>query len=331
MIEFAYPWMSIFLLLPAAVRLLLPHHREERTSLQVPFFERLVSITGQVPTIGAVTPQRNLTQRLLLSLGWVLIVTALAKPEWVGAPIIQNNTARDLMIAVDLSGSMETADFVDENGDAQTRLDGVKSILGDFAKNRDGDRLGLILFGSSPYLQVPFTTDLYVFVELLDESAVGMAGVRTHFGDAIGLAIKLFEKSKVEDRVLIVLTDGNDTGSKVPPIEAAKIARAHQIKIHTIAVGVPEGDEQTALDVETLKMVAKVNGGQFFQAVNQLDLIKAHEEIARLEPRKYETLVYSPKSPLFHYPLGLVALLYMVFHGILNLRALVRNGKGVRS
>ena len=326
MIEFDYPWIFVFLFLPVAVRLLLPHHMEERSSLQVPFFERLVSITGQTPTKGAVRLQRNLTQRLLLGLGWALIVTALAKPEWVGEPITQNKTARDLMIAVDLSGSMETADFVDDNGAAQTRLDGVKSILADFAKNRDGDRLGLILFGSAPYLQVPFTADLDVFVELLDESAVGMAGARTHFGDAIGLAIKLFEKSKVKDRVLIVLTDGNDTGSKVPPIEAAKIARAHNIKIHTIAVGVVEGDEQTALDVETLQMVARVNGGQFFQAVNQLDLIKAHEEIARLEPRKYETLVYSPKSPLFHYPLGLVALLYMIFHGILNLKALVQNG-----
>ncbi|MFT7129694.1 MAG: Ca-activated chloride channel family protein [Gammaproteobacteria bacterium] len=326
MIEFDYPWMFVFLLLPVAVRLLLPHHMEERSSLQAPFFERLVNITGQTPTKGAVRLQRNLTQRLLLGLGWALLVTALAKPEWVGEPITQNKTARDLMIAVDLSGSMETADFVDDNGTAQTRLDGVKSILADFAKNRDGDRLGLILFGSAPYLQVPFTADLDVFVELLDESAVGMAGARTNFGDAIGLAIKLFEKSKVKDRVLIVLTDGNDTGSKVPPIEAAKIARAHNIKIHTIAVGVAKGDEQTALDVETLQMVAKVNGGQFFQAANQLDLVKAHEEIARLEPRKYETLVYSPKSSLFQYPLGVVALLYMIFHGILNLKAFVRNG-----
>lgn len=326
MIEFAYPWMFAFLLLPVAISLLSPHHREAGASLQVPFFERLVSITGQVPKKGAMTPRRNLTQLLLLCLSWGLIVTALAKPEWLGEPIVQNKTARDLMVAVDLSGSMDTADFVNDKGDVQTRLDGVKSILGDFAKHRDGDRLGLILFGSAPYLQVPFTADLDVFVELLDESAVGMAGARTNFGDAIGLAIKLFEKSTVQDRVLIVLTDGNDTGSKVPPIEAAKIARAHNIKIHTIAVGVPDGDEQTALDVETLQMVASINGGQFFQAVNQLDLLKAHDEIARLEPRKYQTLVYSPKSSLFHYPLGLMALLYMIFHGSLNLNAFFRKG-----
>ncbi len=326
MIEFAYPWLFFLLVLPVVVRLIAPHHLEERASLQAPFFQRLADITGQTPQKGATTPQRLLVQRLVLGFAWLLIVTALAKPEWVGEPIVQNKSARDLMIAVDLSGSMETLDFVDENGQPQGRLDGVKAILADFAKNRDGDRLGLILFGTAPYLQVPFTADLDVFVELLGESAVGMAGSRTNFGDAIGLAIKLFKKSSVKDRVLIVLTDGNDTGSKVPPIEAARIARAFNIKIHTIAIGLPEGDEQTALDVDTLQAVAQVNGGQFFRAESQSDLIQAHEEISRLEPRKYETIAYSPKSQLFYYPLGLVALLYMILHSTLSLRALSRQG-----
>jgi Ca-activated chloride channel family protein len=325
MIEFSYPWMFVLLIAPVLVRLLARAHREERTAIKVPFFNRLVQITGEEPRKGAVIPSRILAQRIFLGLSWLLMVTALSSPQWVGKPVVQNKSARDLMIAVDLSGSMETEDFQSADGSIHSRLDGVKSVLRQFVKHREGDRLGLILFGSAPYLQVPFTADFDVFLELLDESAIGMAGPRTNFGDAIGLSIKLFQNSKVEDRVLIVLTDGNDTGSKVPPIEAAKIAKTFHIKIHTIAVGKADADDQVALDVETLQTLARITGGQFFQAENQRDLANAHDEIAKLEPQKYQTIAYSPKSPLFHYALGIMFFLYAILHSILNINFLLRS------
>lgn len=322
MLELAYPWMFVLLVLPVAIHYLIPAHREQRSALQVPFFDRLAIASGQQPRKGAVIVKRDLLQKLLISFSWLMLVTALARPQWLGEPIVQHKSARDLMVAVDLSGSMETKDFEDKRGVLQTRLQGVKNILADFAKSRDGDRLGLILFGTAPYLQVPFTDDLSVFLELLAESEIGMAGSRTNFGDAIGLSIKLFQRSNIDDRVLIVLTDGNDTGSKVPPLEAAKIARNHGIKIHTIAIGSALSDDQTALDLETLRAVAQINGGEHFQAANEIDLAKAHEHIAQLEPQKYETLHYSPKTPLFHYPLGLAVLVYLIRFSTLNWLAL---------
>ena len=164
-------------------------------------------------------------------------MAALARPQWLSDPIVRELPMRDLLVALDLSGSMETRDFTGPDGATAERLTAAKQVLDGFLERRDGDRVGLISFGSAAFVQAPFTDDLDVARELLDEAQTRMLGPRTVLGDAIGAAIPLFERSAVDDRVLIVLTDGNDTGSMVPPVDAAKVAASQDIRIYTIAIG----------------------------------------------------------------------------------------------
>jgi Ca-activated chloride channel family protein len=324
MFEFAYPWAFILLLFPILVHRFAPPYKESKDSVQVPFFRTLVEITGQTPQRGAVILQRLIFQKVVLVVAWTLIVTAIARPELVGKPIERTKSARDLLVAVDLSGSMATDDFVTTDGKSMMRLDAVKAVLKEFVARREHDRLGLIVFGDAPYLQSPFTEDHETWLTLLEETEIGMAGQSTKFGDAIGLAIKIFKKSDKEDRVLIVLTDGNDTASKVPPVDAAKVAASYDIKVYAIAIGDPETVGEEALDVETLKRVAEITGGGFFQALDRKELEGVYKAILKLEPEEYESLTFQPRTSLHHYLLGIVVLIYTIFWALMTLFALRR-------
>ncbi|EAQ95876.1 vWA domain-containing protein [Congregibacter litoralis] len=312
MIEFTLPWAFALLALPLLVRWLTPPHRESQDSLQVPYFQRLVLLSGETPRSGASVLRRRRMQGIVSILGWCLLVLAAARPEWVGDPINIEKSARDLMLALDLSGSMDARDFRDAEGHEQNRLTAAKDVLEGFAAQREGDRLGLIVFGNAAYLQAPFTDDRETWQTLLEESEVAMAGQSTALGDAIGLAISIFQASDTTNRVLIVLTDGNDTGSRVPPRDAATIAAANDVTIYTVAVGDPATIGEEALDLETLNAVAETTGGASFQALDTQALEKAYDEINRLEPAKYDSLSYRPRSSLFHIPLGLFAALYLL-------------------
>lgn len=321
MFEFSYPWMFVFLPMPLLVRWLLPTYQESQDSVRVPFFQRLVELTGQKPQKGAVILQRVLFQKFWVPTTWVLLICALAKPLWIGEPIEQIKSARDLMVAVDLSGSMETTDFKTVDGKEISRLAAVKYVLAEFAEQREHDRLGLIVFGDSPYLQAPFTEDHRTWLTLLDETDIAMAGQSTMFGDAIGLAIKLFEGSKSENRVLIVLTDGNDTGSKVPPIEAAKVAKDKHITIYTIAVGDPQTSGEEALDLKVMNSIADITGGGSYQALDRTQLQLIYKDIALLEPEEYETLSFRPHLTLHHYLLGFIIVGYVLFFAFMTLKS----------
>jgi len=321
MFDLAYPWLLLLLPLPLILMRILPAHRTRRDAVRVPFFKRLVDLSGQRPGKGAASLQRVWFQRIWVPLSWILLVLALAKPEWVGDVIEQNKSARDLMVAVDLSGSMEVADFSAEDGQKISRLDAVKTVLAEFASQREHDRLGLIVFGDSPYLQAPFTEDHATWIKLLNETQIGMAGQSTLFGDAIGLAINLFETSETENRVLIVLTDGNDTGSKVPPVEAAKVAADKQVTIYSIAMGDPQTLGEEALDLDTLEAIADITGGGFYQALDSEQLEQAYRAIDALEPQEYQTLSYRPKISLHHYPLAIVVGGYLLFFMLMSWRS----------
>lgn len=312
MLEFTQPWAFALVALPLLVRWLLPAHRESQDSLQVPYFQRLVSLSGEVPRAGASVLTRRRVQSLASVLGWLLLVLALARPEWVGEPVTLQKSARDLMLALDLSGSMGATDFRDEAGQASDRLSAAKAVLRDFALGRDGDRLGLIVFGNAAYLQAPFTDDHTTWLTLLDESEVAMAGQSTALGDAIGLSIALFDASSTENRVLIVLTDGNDTGSRVPPVDAAAIAAAKNVTVYTVAVGDPETVGEEALDLDTLETVADTTGGAAFQALDRQALRAAYARIDELEPAEYDSLSYRPRTTMFYLPLAAFALLYLI-------------------
>ncbi len=261
---------------------------------------------------------------VLLPIAWLLLVGAMARPQWVEEPITKIESGRDLMLAVDLSGSMETADFLDPDGQKIERLKAVKLVLNDFIKRREGDRLGLIFFGTQAFLQVPFTQDFETFRLLLDEAQVNMAGPQTMIGDAIGLSMKLFENSETQNRVLILLTDGNDTGSKVPPVRAAGIAAQKGVTIHTIAMGDPETAGENEMDVDTLKEISEVTGGQFFQAVDREELEQIYQKLDDLEKVEFETLSYRPRRPLFFYPIALLLVLLISFHLIAAAGSLLR-------
>ena len=319
MIELAFPWALLLLPLPLLMRLL-PAYKESRDSVKVPFFDKLVELSEERPEQGARVLRRNLLQKILVNTTWLCLILAAAKPQWVGPAIEQQKSGRDLMVAVDLSGSMEARDFTLPDGETVDRLEAVKAVLQDLAAQRDSDRLGLGVFGAAAYLQTPFTDDHQVWLQLLDETEIGMAGPSTVFGDAIGLAIKLFSEGGSDNRVLIMLTDGNDTGSTVPPVDAAKVAAANDIRIYTIAIGDPTTVGEDALDLETLSRVSEIAGGRTFQALDQAQMRQAYRTIGELEPELYETISFRPRQSLHWAPMALVAVLYLLFHGYNVLR-----------
>ena len=313
MLTFSYLWVFALLPLPLLVRWLVPAYRESREAVRTPFFSRLLRISGVAADQAVPLGRRPVVRWLMLGLAWVAVLCALARPVWLEDPLVRELPMRDLLVAVDLSGSMETADFTGPSGTAMDRLTAAKGVLDDFLARRDGDRIGLVFFGSAAFVQAPFTDDLDVVRQLLDEAAVRMLGPRTMLGDAIGLAIQLFERSEVDQRVLIVLTDGNDTGSLVPPARAAEIARDSGVVIHTVAMGDPANAGEQALDEEALKAVAAVTAGGYFRAMDTAELETVYARLDELNPRQVETLSYRPEREMYFWPLAPVLLLSVAF------------------
>jgi Ca-activated chloride channel family protein len=287
-------------------------------------FERIAEATGQTPQPGAVVLRRRAIQMVVAAVVWILIVVALARPQQVGEPVTHAVSARDLILAVDISESMDQTDFRMAGGKTIRRLDGVKSVLGNFISRRKGDRIALILFGSKAYVQVPFTQDLQTARTLLDQSEVGMAGQQTVIGDAIGLAIKTFESSKAQQKLVILLTDGNDTASRVPPEHAADIARQKGLVIYTIGFGDPNATGEDRVDLATLRQVASVTSGQFFRAEDGTQLEAIYADIDRLAPVKLETLTWRPRIPLYQWPLGTAVVLGLALWCLLLTRSIFR-------
>jgi Ca-activated chloride channel family protein len=325
MLSFSYPWMFLLLPLPLLIYYLAPAYREPRPAVRVPFMGLLYRLTGSQAADGAALVRRSTLQKIQLILGWLALVVALARPLWMEEPIVRELPMRDLLVALDLSGSMETQDFKDDSGSTSDRLTAARQVLDQFLSRREGDRVGLIFFGSAAFVQAPFTQDLAVVRELLDEAQVRMLGPKTMLGDAIGVAIQLFERSEVEERVLIVLTDGNDTASMVPPLRAAEIARDNGVVIHTVAMGDPEAAGEQALDEVTLKAVADTTGGEFFHAEDREDLDRIYQTLDQLNPKQVESLSYRPEHELYFWPLGFTILLSLLFFGQVELRAFLKS------
>lgn len=319
MIQFAHPWMFLLLALPLLARWLLPPHREPRPSLQVPFIDRLSRLTGRTPEKGSAMLSGTLGRKMILPLIWLCVVCATARPQWLEPPVTKSRPMRDLLLAVDLSGSMKTQDFTDASGKHTDRLSAVKQVLDGFLSQRKGDRVGLILFGTAPFVQSPFTEDLDLCRQLLAEAQVEMAGQQTAFGDAIGLAITMFDRSQMKEKVLIVLTDGNDTSSQVPPAKAAEIAKDKGITIHTISVGDPRAAGEEALDVPTLRAVAEKTGGIYSPASDRKQLESVYQKLDSLETHLSETISHRPRRDIHYWPLGIAFTLSILYHSVLLL------------
>ena len=315
MFEFALPWIFALLPLPLLARKLLPKSEPLSSALKVPYYQ-------QLPRKGG-SSTANRFNLLLLWLLWALLVTAAARPQWYGEPITETTSARDLLIAVDISGSMETPDMI-LNGNPAMRVTAVKRVVGDFVRRRQGDRLGLVLFGTRAYLQAPLTFDRETVDTLLNEAQIGFAGQGTAIGDAIGLSVKRLTQRPAEQRVLILLTDGANTAGEVAPLKAAELAKQAGVTVYTIGVGAEEmvqpgllGSRFGArrvnpsrdLDSKTLQAIADKTGGQYFRAHNPQELAEIYTELDRLEPVEQEAETYRPLKSLYIWPLGLALLL----------------------
>jgi len=302
----AHLWIFALLPLPWLLRAVLPPQRAARVAVRVPFGDRLrTALSGGGYASRAV---RDASRQVMPALIWMLVLTALARPQWLEPPVTREVPARDLLLLVDLSLSMRQEDFANLAGAKVDRLTAVKEVVGDFLSRRTGDRVGLVVFGDAAFLQAPFSTDLGLSRQLLDETALGMAGARTALGDAIGLGITLFEQSDAPAKTIIALTDGNDTASQVPPIEAARIAREREIRIHTVAMGDPTTAGEEKLDEATLRDVAQSAGGSYFYAADRQQLAGIYDELDRIETRQVDVVSYRPRRELFYWPL-LAALL----------------------
>jgi Ca-activated chloride channel family protein len=320
MLTFAWEWLFWLLPLPWLARRLLPALAVRRQSAL-----RLPTLAPFAPeqVAGRGAGARGALVMTLALLAWVLLLAAAARPGWVGEPVELPVSGRDLMLAVDLSGSMEAEDFV-VNGQAINRLLATKLVAGEFIERRVGDRIALILFGRNAYLQTPLTFDRKTVRALLEESAIGLAGQETAIGDAIGLAVKRLrerrEQEAEERGVLILLTDGANTAGEVEPLKAAELAAAAGLTIYTIGIGADEmivrslfGSQRVNpsrdLDEETLTAIATATGGRYFRARDLQGLSQIYALIDELEPIARESRVFRPQRALFHWPLAAALLL----------------------
>lgn len=290
-LTFQWPWLFLLLPLPWLVSRFLPP-AEGGGALRAPFFQHLAELTGEGALASRQTPGRL---PLLALLAWLLLVTASAQPQWVDAEHDRPVSGRDLMLAVDISQSMVIPDFV-LSGRHVDRLVAIKDVAGRFIRRRAGDRLGLILFGRNAYLQTPLTFDAETVAAMLEEAEIGMAGRETAIGDAIGLAIKRFHGHPGESRVIVLLSDGQNTAGAVEPRQAAQLAAREGVRIHTIGVGSREAfmlktdrglqriDPDAELDEKTLTAMAEVTGGSYFRAADLDGLEEIYARIDDLEP-----------------------------------------------
>ncbi len=310
MIELALPWALAALPLPWLARVLLPAARERGGALRIPFFRTLADAAAH----GGAASRRSALALLIRCLCWGLLVVAAAQPRWVGPPQPVPTQGRDIMLGLDLSGSMGTPDF-EVGGRAVDRFSVVRAVAREFALHREGDRVGLVLFGTRAFLQAPLTPDLPTVAKLLDESEVGLAGEETAIGDAIGLAVKHLRERPEGEHVLVLLSDGSNNAGVLDPKRAAQLAKDAHVRVYAIGVGTGAQAVQTPFglramgggegpDEAALKAIAAETGGKYFRADDTESLISVYREIDALEPVSGNPATVRPMRALFAWPLG---------------------------
>lgn len=318
MINIVWPWVYLLLPLPFLIRWLPAKKGQSGGVLKVPFYNELVSL-GEKTDVNVKTFDKWYYFFLAI---WILLLIAASRPQWMGEPVALPVTGRDLMLSVDISGSMELPDLK-LKGKPVTRLQVVKFVAGKFIQRRVGDRLGLILFGKRAYIQTPLTFDRTTVNQMLDEAEIGLAGKETAIGDAIGLAVKRLREQASSDRILILLTDGANTAGEIDPKKAAELAAAEGLKIYTVGIGAESMDLHNAsgvtslnpftlfgnrtinpsrdLDEETLTYIASKTGGQYFRAKDTAALEDIYRKLDELEPTVKDEKTYRPVNELYYF------------------------------
>ncbi|GLS82624.1 vWA domain-containing protein [Paraferrimonas haliotis] len=308
MFELIWWWILILLPLPFLIRGKETINSQQR-ALQLPQFDQAFTASK--------TSTTNHRRKWLWA-AWIALLLACARPQWVGEPIPMPSQGRDLMLAIDLSRSMEIPDMV-INGDNVDRFTMIQHILADFIERRDGDRLGMILFGDRAYLQAPLTMDKRTIVRFLNEAQIGLVGNQTAIGDAIALASKRFSEKADSNKVLVLLTDGSNTAGTIQPKQAIELAQQLDVVIYAIGVGADSLQQRgffgsfnvptsSDLDESLLKQMAQQTNGRYFRARSSEDLQAIYQTIDKLEPVEGEATSYRPRTELFYWPL-LAALL----------------------
>ncbi len=317
MFELAWPWVFLLLPLPWLLRRLLPAADSGEAALKVSFLDELQSLSGRRARVALPAWRQQLPYLTV----WLLLLFAAARPQWLGEPLPLPVSGRDLLVAVDVSGSM---DYPDMHWDEEeiTRLELVKRLLGDFIEQRHGDRVGLILFGSKAYLQAPLTFDRRTVRIWLDEALVGIAGSNTAIGDAIGLAVKRLRERPADSRVLVLVTDGANNGGEIEPLLAATLAAEEGVRIHTIGIGADaEGSGVLSrfgfnpgleLDEPTLRAIAERTGGEYFRARTSAELEAIGETLDRLEPAAQQPTQARLAEALYVWPLAAALLISLL-------------------
>ncbi|MDX1676976.1 VWA domain-containing protein [Arsukibacterium sp.] len=312
MFEFSYPWLLLLIVVPLFFK---KRQQDIGSALTLPALARLAG-NQQRPA------WKSRFATLPKAVIWLMLVLAACQPRWLGEPVTLPQQGRDLMLAIDLSGSMDMNDMVLE-GQSMNRLAAVKWVVGDFIQQRKGDRLGLILFADAAYQQTPLTYDLATVQSFLDDSQLKLVGQRTAIGEAIGLAVKRLNQYETSNKVLILLSDGANNAGNIQPLEALELAKAAGIKIYTVGVGADQMVQQTIfgqrtvnpsqdLDEQLLNHIASETGGRYFRARNPAELAQIYRLLDQLEPISRDNLTYRPQYSLLHWPLAIALLLSFV-------------------
>ena len=304
---FAWPWAWLALPLPWLAAWLLPPRQATAAALRVPYGDRLDAIAAARGRVRWRVP-------LLAWLAWIALCAAAARPQQLGEAVTPPHSGRDLMLAVDLSGSMREPDM-ELGGRIVDRLTAAKAVLADFLDRRAGDRVGLLVFGQRAYALTPLTQDRDSVREQLRDTVTGLAGQETAIGDAIGLAVKRLREQPPGQRVLILLTDGVNTAGVLPPDKAAELARSEGVRVHTIAFGgdgggmslfglqLPgAGDDN--IDEAGLRGIAEATGGRFFRARDTGELAGIYAELDRIEPVERAGQAVRPRIERYAWPLA---------------------------
>jgi Ca-activated chloride channel homolog len=319
MFEFTWAWIFLLAPLPWLLRQLLPLADSGQASLNVSFLPELEALAGRRARGNLSAWQRQLPCVLI----WLLLLVAAARPQWVGEPLPLPASGRDLMIAVDVSGSMAQLDM-QWHGQDVSRLSLIKNLFSDFIEQRRGDRVGLILFGSQAYLQAPLTFDRHTVRTWLDEAVIGIAGKNTAIGDAIGLAVKRLRQRPANSRILVLITDGANTAGAIEPLTATRLAAEQGVKIYPIGIGADPDAGITGmfglnpgsdLDEPTLRAIAQQTGGQYFRARDADELEQIRSTLDRLEPVAQQATQARPALALYCWPLAAALLLSLLLVG----------------
>lgn len=316
MLHFEWPWLFLLLPLPVLIYWLPRKKSQQTAALRMPIVIGTNSNNQH-------TKQKSPKNLLFLAVIWGLLILAVVRPQWLGETIPVPTQGREMMIAVDLSGSMQIEDMV-VNNQPVNRLVMLKQVLGQFIERRVGDRLGLILFADDAYMQTPMTFDRTTVLKMLEESVLGLVGEKTAIGDAIGLAVKRFEDKSESNRVLLLLTDGQNTAGKLSPAQALELAVAKNITIYTIGIGADVmlqrtffGDRKVNpsadLDEKTLTEIAEKTGGKYFRARDTQGMAEIYQLLDQLEPIDQEQQQMQPLTALYYWPLGIAVFISFLF------------------